>query len=54
MSYQTLILTHDAGIATLTLNRPAARNAFNDALLRELRAPRSLRSRPTPPCARWC
>lgn len=37
-SYQTLLLDVSQGIATLTLNRPAARNAFSAELLRELRA----------------
>lgn len=40
MRHQTLLLDTDAGtgVATLTLNRPAARNAFSGELLRELRA----------------
>lgn len=40
MSYQTLLLSTDesSGVATLTLNRPAARNSFSAELLRELRA----------------
>jgi 2-(1,2-epoxy-1,2-dihydrophenyl)acetyl-CoA isomerase len=39
MSYQTLLLHTDeaSGVATLTLNRPAARNAFSSELLRDLR-----------------
>lgn len=40
MSYQTLLLeTDDAtGVATLSLDRPTARNAFSAQLLRDLRA----------------
>ncbi|MCC2655725.1 MAG: enoyl-CoA hydratase [Panacagrimonas sp.] len=40
MSYQNLLLHTDAatGVATLTLNRPAARNSFSAELLREIRA----------------
>ena len=40
MSYQNLLLHTDAatGVATLTLNRPAARNSFSADLLREIRA----------------
>lgn len=34
---QVLILERHAGVATLTLNRPAARNALSSALLRALR-----------------
>lgn len=39
MSYQTLLLHTDeaTGVATLTLNRPAARNSFSAELLREIR-----------------
>ena len=29
----TILLSRDGGIATLTLNRPAVRNAFNDAMI---------------------
>lgn len=39
MSYATLLLdVADSGIATLTLNRPAARNAFDGQLLRDLKS----------------
>lgn len=40
MSYQALLLHTDetTGVATMTLNRPAARNAFSPGLLREIRA----------------
>lgn len=40
MSYRTLLLETDdaSGVATLSLDRPAARNSFSSELLRELRA----------------
>jgi enoyl-CoA hydratase len=38
MTDQTVLLTKDAGIATLTLNRPEVHNAMNNHLNRELRA----------------
>lgn len=37
MTYQTLLLDVESGVATLTLNRPAARNAFSPQLMQELR-----------------
>jgi methylglutaconyl-CoA hydratase len=36
MPYQTLQLAHDAGVATVTLNRPEKRNAISFALIEEL------------------
>lgn len=36
MSYETIILTKDNGIATIQLNRPAKLNALNQTLLSEL------------------
>lgn len=38
MTYQTLLLEIESGIATLTLNRPASRNAFSPDLMQEIRA----------------
>lgn len=38
MNYETILYTVHAGIATITLNRPEARNAINDQLLSELNA----------------
>src|SRR5215510_9441621 len=38
MTFQTLELTHDSGIATVTLNRPEKRNALSIQLLIELSA----------------
>jgi methylglutaconyl-CoA hydratase len=38
MEYQSLQLSHDAGIATVTLNRPDRRNALSIQLLNELLA----------------
>jgi len=38
MSYQTIQLTHDAGVATITLNRPDKRNAISFQLVEELLA----------------
>lgn len=38
MSYETIILNVDKGIATLTFNRPKALNAINGALLTEFSA----------------
>jgi methylglutaconyl-CoA hydratase len=38
MNYQTIQLTHDSGIATITLNRPEKRNAMSFALVGELMA----------------
>ena len=38
MTYQFLTLAVDAGVARVTLNRPAVHNAFNAALIEELRA----------------
>jgi enoyl-CoA hydratase len=34
--YEALLVGHDAGVATVTLNRPEARNALNQTLIREL------------------
>ena len=36
MSYQTLILVIESGIARLTLNRPEVHNAFNEVMLAEI------------------
>ncbi len=36
MSYEALIYEKDAGIATVTLNRPEHRNALNTVLVGEL------------------
>jgi len=36
MSYETLLVDIQDGVATVTLNRPEARNALNRALIREL------------------
>ncbi len=36
MSYETIIFKVDEGVATITLNRPAAANGMNLALMREL------------------
>src|SRR6266496_5463517 len=36
MSFQTIALAYDSGIATITLNRPERRNALNSSLLQEL------------------
>ena len=38
MDYKTLLLAHDAGVATVTLNRPDKRNAISYELIEELRA----------------
>ena len=38
MSYATLLVETVAGVATLTLNRPEARNALNQTVIRELGA----------------
>jgi len=38
MAYETIILTKEEGIATITLNRPQVHNAFNRQLRGELRA----------------
>jgi methylglutaconyl-CoA hydratase len=38
MDYKTLHLAHDAGVATITLNRPEKRNAINYELIEELLA----------------
>ena len=38
MNYQTIQLTYDTGIATITLNRPEKRNAMSFALVGELMA----------------
>ncbi|MBZ5719347.1 MAG: enoyl-CoA hydratase/isomerase family protein [Acidobacteriia bacterium] len=38
MNYQTLQLAHDAGVATITLNRPDKRNAISFQLVDELMA----------------
>jgi len=36
MEYKTILLTHEAGIATITLNRPPKRNAISLELIDEL------------------
>ena len=36
-AYETLLVTHDDGIAWVSLNRPAVRNAFNEQMQAELR-----------------
>lgn len=36
MSYETLILQQDGALATVTLNRPEVRNAFNETMIVEL------------------
>jgi methylglutaconyl-CoA hydratase len=36
MSYQTLQLQQENGVATVTLNRPEVRNAFNETMIAEL------------------
>lgn len=38
MTYQTVLLEIESGVATLTLNRPASRNAFSPELMQEIRA----------------
>jgi methylglutaconyl-CoA hydratase len=38
MSYEFLTLATADGVARVTLNRPAVHNAFNAALIEELRA----------------
>jgi 2-(1,2-epoxy-1,2-dihydrophenyl)acetyl-CoA isomerase len=38
MAYSTLIYELADGVATLTFNRPAVRNAFNDAMAEEMQA----------------
>ena len=38
MSYETLLVDVRDGVATLTLNRPEARNALNQTVIRELGA----------------
>ena len=35
MAYNTLLLEHDDGVLTVTLNRPEVHNAFNDELIGE-------------------
>jgi len=37
MDYKTLLLAHDAAVATITLNRPDKRNAISYELIEELR-----------------
>ena len=36
MTYQSLLVVRDGAVATVTLNRPTVRNAFNDTLIAEL------------------
>ena len=36
-AYETLLVTHDDGVAWVSLNRPAVRNAFNEQMQAELR-----------------
>ncbi|HCN04978.1 MAG TPA: 2-(1,2-epoxy-1,2-dihydrophenyl)acetyl-CoA isomerase, partial [Bacteroidetes bacterium] len=38
MTYETLLVTNDNGILTITLNRPDSYNAVNEALTTELQA----------------
>jgi enoyl-CoA hydratase len=38
MAYETLLVSIDDGVATITLNRPEALNAFNNQLMTELSA----------------
>ena len=35
MAYKTLLVDHDAGVLTVSLNRPDVHNAFNDELIAE-------------------
>ena len=36
MQYENLIVAFDSGVATVTLNRPDVRNAFNEAMIAEV------------------
>ena len=38
MTYETLLIDVRDGVATVTLNRPEARNALNGTVIRELAA----------------
>jgi enoyl-CoA hydratase/carnithine racemase len=40
MSYETVLLSHEGGIATVTLNRPEIMNGLNATMRREIRAGR--------------
>ena len=37
-TYETILVSNDGGVCTITLNRPEVYNAFNDALSKELAA----------------
>jgi enoyl-CoA hydratase/carnithine racemase len=36
VSYETLLVAHEEGVARITLNRPEGRNALSRTLVREL------------------
>jgi enoyl-CoA hydratase/carnithine racemase len=36
VSYETLLVSHEEGVARITLNRPEVRNALSRTLVREL------------------
>ena len=38
MSYQTILLSQEGGIATITLNRPEVMNGLNSTMRREITA----------------
>jgi hypothetical protein len=48
MTEDTILLEKSGGVARITLNRPALRNAFDDALISKLRA--ALIGRGSPRC----
>src|SRR5438045_9719015 len=35
-NFQTLLISQDGGVLTITMNRPEVLNAFNDTMIREL------------------
>ena len=54
MTYDTILLAKDQGLATLTLNAPDKLNAVSRKMIAEIKDVLGGRWRPTPRCAPCC